>query len=736
MIDGWGLLYVSPLFFSTLIGLGVAQYLFRHRQVPSSVPLLALTIAASLWSFAYAMELLVPGYEAKLLWSKIVYIGVVSVPLAWVIFALRFFGSPDWTNQVGYRILLGVLPAITLLMAWTNEYHGVLWQEVFLRPVGPFYTLGVNHGPWFYVHLVYSYALLTWGSARLVGGLFSSPRLYRWQIALILLAVAVPWLANLIYISRLNPIPHLDLTPFAFTITGLLMTTSLFCYRLIEDLPIVQKTVFSGLPDCHMVLDREDCLVDMNQAAVQTLGRPANEVLGKPLPELVPAFAPYLVQTSLDQEVHAELSMGEGAERRYYDLHISPLSGEYPLAVGRLVVCHEITLQKQVREQLEQAVAERTADLELAVVRLQNELAERALAERRFKQMVDSAPDAMVLTDAEGVIQLVNAQAERLLGYTRKEMVNAQYDFLIPEEYRPTLQGVVENFSEERDSFPRSYSLQVSALRKDGQLLPLEISMGKLETAGGFWVSVTLRDISQRVTQEQEQRRLLERVRRSREQLGALAIRLEEVQEAEQRRIAVELHDRVGQSLTGLNLNLQAIQSHVPSDQAELLQRLEDSLALVEETTRQVRGLMGELDPPLLREYGLLPALRFGTQRFVERTGIQVSVIGDENLPRLPLRAETTLFRIVQECMTNVVKHAQASQVQISLEREGEDFVLAVQDDGVGFDPENLPVQEIQPTWGLVAIGERANAIGGELLIDSAPGKGATIQITIRGGVK
>lgn len=734
MNEGWGLVYVSPLIFSTILGLGVAQYLFRHRQIPSAVPLLALTLAASLWSFAYAMEFLFPAYETKLLWSKIVYIGVVSVPLAWVIFALRFFGSPDWTDQVGYRMLLGVTPAITLLMAWTNEHHGLLWREVFLRPVGPLYILGVNHGPWFYVHLVYSYALLTWGSARLVGGLFSSPRMYRWQLALTLLAVGVPWLSNLIYISRLNPIPYLDWTPFAFTIAGLLMTTSLFRYRLIEVLPIIQKTVFSGLPDCHMILDRHNCLVDMNQAAELILGMPAKDVYGKPLTEMVPVFAPYLALTNLDDEIQTELSMGDGADRRYYELRIAPLSGQYPLAVGRLVVCHEITLQKQVREQLEQAVAERTADLELAVVRMQSELAERTLAERRFEQMIEAAPDAMVLTDANGVIQLVNAQAERLLGYPRQELVGTDYSELTPEEYRTALQQIAEKFGEAKEDQTRSYSLELSALRKDGQLIPLEISMGELETAGGYWVSVTLRDISQRVEHERAQRRLLERVRRSHEQLRALAARLEEVQEAEQRRIAIELHDRVGQSLTGLNLNLQALQSQLPEEQVEALKRLEDSLALVEESTRQVRGLMGELDPPLLREYGLLPAIRYSAQRFTERTGIPVSVNADDALPRLPERSETTLFRIVQECMTNVVKHAQASQVQITLTKDGDDFVLAVKDDGVGFDPEDLPIQEIQPTWGLVAIEERANAIGGNLRIVSAPGQGACIQIVVKGG--
>jgi PAS domain S-box-containing protein len=730
MNEGWGLITISPLLFSAILGVGLAVYILQNRRTPSALSLLALTAAVSLWCFGYAMELLLPAIETKQFWTKVVYVGVVFAPLAWAIFALRFFGAPSWTNLVSYRMLLALVPGITLALAFTNEQHSLLWRELFLQPVGPLFTLGVRYGPWFYVHMVYSYGLLLWGSIRLVGGLFSSTRLYRWQIALTLLAVGVPWLSNVIYISRLNPVPYLDWTPFAFTISGLLLTTSLFRFQLIEILPIAQKTVFSGLPDCHMVLDGQDCLVDFNQAAEQVLGRPSEELYGKPLVELVPEVQPLLVDAGYDKEYWAELTLGMQPNQKHYEVRIAALSDSYPLTVGRLVVCHEITQLKQEQERLEQAVAERTEELQKAVVQLQNELAERTLAERRFQQIVESAPDAMVLTDRDGVIQLINAQTEQLLGYQRQELLGQNYELLISEEYQPAIETVVEDLSGDVGSPQRSSQLNISARHKDGRILPLEISLGRLETASAFWVTCNLRDISERVEHEQAQARLLEQVRRSSQQLGDLAIRLEEVQEAEQRRIALELHDRVGQSLTGLNLNLQAIQSMVPPGQTGAIKRLEDSLLLVEETTRQVRGLMAELDPPLLQEYGLLAALRFAGQKFSERTGLLMWINGRDDLPRFPHRTEKTLFRIAQECLNNVVKHAQATRVQITFTGDDQKVVLSVEDDGVGFDPQQ-PFMEGQPSWGLVAIRERVNSICGELLIDSAPGQGACIQIEL-----
>lgn len=212
------------------------------------------------------------------------------------------------------------------------------------------------------------------------------------------------------------------------------------------------------------------------------------------------------------------------------------------------------------------------------------------------------------------------------------------------------------------------------------------------------------------------------------EQLRALAMRLAEVEEDERRRLARELHDRVGQNLTALGINLNVLGSQLPPETAARMgARLADCLTLVEETTGHIRDVMAELRPAVLDDYGLLAALHWYGQRFSQRTGLAVAVQGEELTPRLPPAVETALFRIAQEALTNVARHAQASQVTVTLERVDGGIRLVIADDGVGFDP----AVRRRGGWGLMTMRERAEAVGGRLRLDSAPGKGTRVVVEV-----
>ncbi|MDH7486386.1 MAG: PAS domain S-box protein [Anaerolineae bacterium] len=211
-------------------------------------------------------------------------------------------------------------------------------------------------------------------------------------------------------------------------------------------------------------------------------------------------------------------------------------------------------------------------------------------------------------------------------------------------------------------------------------------------------------------------------------ELRALAIRLAEVEEDERRRLARELHDRVGQNLTALGINLNVLGSQLPPETAaQMRARLADCLTLVEETTGHIRDVMAELRPAVLDDYGLLAALHWYGQRFSQRTGIATMVQGQEPAPRLPPAVETALFRIVQEALTNVAKHAQARQVTVTLEPVDGGARLSIADDGVGFDP----TVRRRAGWGLMTMRERAQAVGGHLRVDSAPGKGTRVVVEV-----
>lgn len=239
-----------------------------------------------------------------------------------------------------------------------------------------------------------------------------------------------------------------------------------------------------------------------------------------------------------------------------------------------------------------------------------------------------------------------------------------------------------------------------------------------------------------------ENARLFQSVKEQGQQLHALTNRLTEVEEAERRQLARELHDQVGQNLTALSLNLKIVQDQIEAQKvnladdltAPLVNRLSDSLALVEETATRSRNVMEHLRPPALEEYGLLAALKWYATEFQTRTGVEVTLTGAEPKPRLPIASETVLFRIIQEALTNVARHAQATHVEISLAAVEEYVRLTIADDGIGFDPQtaNPAKQDGRQHWGLINMSERAYAMGGRCRIDSVPDEGTRVTVEIK----
>jgi PAS domain S-box-containing protein len=232
-----------------------------------------------------------------------------------------------------------------------------------------------------------------------------------------------------------------------------------------------------------------------------------------------------------------------------------------------------------------------------------------------------------------------------------------------------------------------------------------------------------------------ENAQLLEQVCAGRERLQALSRRLVELQETSRRELARELHDRVGQSLTGLNLNLILLRSVLPPESAQRIgTRLDDSLRLVAETVDHIRDVMAELRPAVLDDYGLAAALRWYGEQFAQRTGLLTQVQGEAACPRLPARVETALFRIAQEALTNVARHAQARAVLLTLATTAEGLRLTIADDGMGFDPAAFRQRGTSPAWGLATMRERAEAVGGRFAVDSALGKGTRIVVEVAVG--
>jgi PAS domain S-box-containing protein len=328
--------------------------------------------------------------------------------------------------------------------------------------------------------------------------------------------------------------------------------------------------------------------------------------------------------------------------------------------------------------------------------------------------IVESSNDAIISRTLDRIILSWNPAAERMFGWTAAEAIGKSVGLITPPEYDRKLGSLVERVLRGETVPP----VETWRMRKDGTRFEVQISFSAVrDNSGNITAIATIfRDITER--------------RRAEAALRALTRRLIDVEENERRNIHRELHDQIGANLSALKLDLSLIGSLLDAEAKKTVGiRLQRAQQLTGETITRIRDVMADLRPPALDDFGLLAALRTHAQLLAARLGIPVHVNGGEIEPRLAISIETALFRITQEALTNIAKHAQAHQVVITLDSDPRRVTLVIADDGAGFDAgQNHPRPE---SWGLRNMHERAQAIGADLRIESAPSRGTRVIIEL-----
>jgi PAS domain S-box-containing protein len=340
-------------------------------------------------------------------------------------------------------------------------------------------------------------------------------------------------------------------------------------------------------------------------------------------------------------------------------------------------------------------------------------------SQQRYQELIDSVDGIVWEADAHLNITFVSKQAEPLLGYPVELWTHESLfwqNHVLPFDREMVLnrcQSALEKAGREEFEF--------RMVAADGRTIWLRcivrgVSEGREKKLRGIMV-----DISERKNVEA-------RLKESFEQLRNLAVRLQSVREEESTRIALEIHDELGQALTGLKMDLTWMNKKLPQGEKALSEKVASMLKLIDTTIHTVRRISTELRPGVLDDLGLVAALEWQTEEFERRTGIHCNVSLAEDSIDLEKEQSTAVFRIFQETLTNIARHAKAKKVTITLQCDAQHLYLVVIDDGIG-----IPLQKINDphSMGLIGMRERAVFLGGKLSITSQPMQGTIVSLQV-----
>lgn len=343
----------------------------------------------------------------------------------------------------------------------------------------------------------------------------------------------------------------------------------------------------------------------------------------------------------------------------------------------------------------------------------------------RMLAIVRTSMEAIITIDEAQRIVIFNPMAQKLFRCAAGDALGAPLSRFIPERFREAHTHHVRQFGVTGVSDRQmGRQLVLFGLRADGEEFPIEASISQIDDDNGKLYTVMLRDVTERMKAD-------EALRRSREELRELSANLQNVREEEKSRIARELHDDLGQQLTALKMDLSSVEAALDDASppiAEIVGRLHSMRALVDRTVASVRRIAADQRPVMLDDLGLLPAVDWLADDFTNRYGVEVERRIDSGEIAFTPHAATALFRIVQEALTNVARHADATRVTLDMNIEAENVILTITDDGRG-----SPATDAQrgKSFGLIGMRERARMLGGSVSVRTAGGEGFAVTVTL-----
>jgi PAS domain S-box-containing protein len=330
-----------------------------------------------------------------------------------MIFVANFTGLKNKMFEYPYKLLFGFIPLIIFLLALTNEFHKLIWSSLSTQTSDIGIIQIYNYGPFVYVNMVYAYLLLLAGTIRLFWYIFSSIKFKRQQLLLVIVAAIIPWIANFLYVFKMNPFPGIELTPLAFTITGVFFSLSIFKYQLFELIPFAKNMLFATIDIGFIIMDKDDVIVEANTAARNILG--LNLPMGSNIKTALNTFPPEIVNL-LDQEfLKKEVQLSNISPTKWIEITLNQINGDDKSSeTGKLLVLHDISKRKAYERDILESqtnlsvIIENTADQIVYIDREQKIL----IFNKAFSDLIKKIYDVEIKIGMSAVDFLPQAEKE------------------------------------------------------------------------------------------------------------------------------------------------------------------------------------------------------------------------------------------------------------------------------------------------------------------------------------
>lgn len=641
--------YPLALLIPGLVAAAVAVHAWQRRATPGGGPLAGLMFTVAWWSLFYAAELFVADVPMQLLCTRIQYFGIAFLPLFWMVFALDYGGLKSLLTP--WRLaLLSIIPLFTIIMVWTNDAHGLYYTAIYPHQSGSLHTISTHRGPAHWLHIVYSDLLILAGIISIARTYVRSSHSYRGQARMILIAALVPWIASGVYLAGYSPITGLDLTPYAFTITGIALAWSLFRLGLLDLVPVARNVVFEAISDGALVIDEHERVADLNAAAERILGLRAREAIGMAVHKALPCWPQVKAYCDPSGLHRFKQTLGCNGTCGTYELRLFLLRQTGAHVPSRLLLISDIT----DRERTEQALRS---------------------TEVSYHELFNAAGEAIYVQDRDGRFLDVNCGAEAMYGYMRERFIGNTADFLFAPG-RNDLSQLRELIRAAYGGEPQQ--CEFWGVRANGEIFPKELRLYKATYLGHDAVIVLATDRTTRKTVEDAQRlaavgELAAGVAHEFNNLLAAMLLAAEVADPEDRRAASEFKQVVLRSArrgAATCADLMAF-ARPPEPRREVI-AVED---IIEDALSVARRQLENAQIPVQREYDAPGAHVNGDPAQLEQVMLNLIINAADAMagPQIPLERRRLTIR-----------------VGMAPEDPG-NLQIAVCDTGAGITPEHLP---------------------------------------------